>query len=253
MVLHFRNLLLAISVGKDSEALDYSKEYIERLYEQGQRVSYDYILELISSFSELCNRMKYSNSARILLEVACIKACTPVTEAGNGALEKRLENLERLMANGVPTVAVAPNPAIAAAPSAAVEKPKSAVSIEKAVPEDVKNVAKHWKDFVKTIKSPLLRATLSESVEAAYLGNDIPVLVCDKPLPLAKCNNELDTIKKELTGYFGKEFELKVMLKDDYQKAHQETYGAEDTTLKFKSAEDEFANKLQGAMVDIIE
>jgi DNA polymerase III gamma/tau subunit len=253
MVLHFRNLLLAISVGKDSEALDYSKEYIERLYEQGQKVSYDYILELISSFSELCNRMKYSNSARILLEVACIKACTPVTEASNGALEKRLENLERLMANGVPTVAVAPTTVASPKPNTAVTQPKSAPVIEKAVPEDVQNVAKHWTDFVKTIQSPLLRATLSESVEAAYLGNDIPVLVCDKPLPLAKCNNELDTIKKELTKYFGKEFELKVMLKGDYQKAHQETYGAEDTTLKFKSAEDEFANKLQGAVVDIIE
>jgi DNA polymerase-3 subunit gamma/tau len=249
MVLHFRNLLLAISVGKDSEALDYSKEYIERLYEQGQRVSYNYILELISGFSELCNRMKYSSGARILLEVACIKACTPVTQNGDGALEKRLANLEKLLENGVPTAAVQPptTPPPAEAPK------KVERVVEKAVPEDVQNVVKHWKDFVKTIDSSLLRGLIMDSVEVAYLGNDIPVLVCNNSLALARCNNELNNIKKSLTDYFGKEFELKLMVKSDYQKAHKETYGAEDNELKFKSAEEEFKNKLNGVEIDIIE
>ena len=246
LVLHFRNLLLAVSVGKESDALDYSMDYTERLYNQGQRVSYDYILELISEFSELCGRMKYSSNPRVLLEVACIKACTPVTEEGNGAIAKRLANLEKIFADGCFTAA--PTPQIQQ--STPKEEQKSRSVIEKAVPEDIKKVIKSWHDFVKSVKAPLLKATLLESVEAAYLSDDMPALVCDNRLAMAKCESMRDNIKNEFTDFFGKEFEFKVMLKGDYQKVHVETYGGEDKELKFKSAEEEFESKMGGVPID---
>lgn len=245
MVLHFRNLLLAVSVGDNSEALDYSRDYVEKLREQGGKVSYEYILQLISDFSELLNLMRYAANPRVLFEVACIKACRPVTENSDGAIQKRLENLEKAMASG----------ALVAAPVKASPEPvkKTPVIIEKAVPEDVKRVIREWKSFAGSIKSPLLRATLQEGVEAKYLSADIPALVCDKPLHLTKCKMERDNIKKEMSEYFGKEFEFKLMSIEEYQRAHEETYGAQDNSLDFKDPREEFDAKLKGIQVDIIE
>jgi hypothetical protein len=40
------------------------------------------------------------------------------------------------------------------------------------------------------------------------------------------------------------------MLKGDYQKAHEETYGREDKELRFESAEEELGSKLNGMPVD---
>jgi DNA polymerase-3 subunit gamma/tau len=187
LVLHFRNILLAVSVGEDSEALDYSKDYVEKLREQGGRVSYEYILELINDFSELCNRIKYSSNPRVLLEVACIKACTPVTEEGNGALAKRLANLERMLADGSFSVP-ARNTSVQATQPAPAEKPKPV--IEKAVPEDVKNVIAKWHSFVKGYNGLLMKGVLKESVEAAYLSEDMPALVCDNKMAAARCEME---------------------------------------------------------------
>lgn len=246
MVLHFRNLLLAVSVGKDSEALDYSRDYIERLYEQGQRVSYDYILELISAFSELCGRIKYSSSPRVLLEVACIKACTPVTEEGNGAIAKRLSKLESIIESGAALQSVATQ-AVQSTPK---EEKKPQPVIQKAVPEDIKRVIKEWDSFAKTVSNPLMRANFEQAIKAAYLSDDILALVCNNQLAAAKCENERAEIKAELARYFGREFEFKIMLNGDYQKAHEETYGGEDKELTFKSPEEEFENKLGGVEID---
>lgn len=245
LVLHFRNLLLAVSVGKDSEALDYSKDYVEKLYEQGQKVSYDYILQLISDFSELSGRLKYSSSPRVLLEVACIKACTPVTENSSGAIAKRLENVENLIASGnIGTVSRAVN----TQPAQHEEKPK--IVVEKAVPEDVKRVIREWERFAASVDSPLLRTFLKTSVKAAYLTEDMPVLVCNDSAAASKCEKEIKNIKQYLADYFGKEFEIKIMLEGDYQRSHEETYGAEDDDARFKSIEDEFDTKMNGIPID---
>lgn len=246
LVMHFRNLLLAVSTDKNGDVLDYSAEYIDRLYEQGKRVSYDYILELIRDFSELCGRIRYSSSPGVLLEVACIKACTPVTEDGSGAVEKRLSRLEAMLEKGIPA-AVREKPAAARVPESKPEKPV----LQKAVPEDVKKVIKSWKDFVKSIDSPLLRAAMSESVEAAYLNDDMPALVCDNKLSAAKCEAERSSIKNELAKFFGKEFEFKIMLKDEYSKAHEEIYGTDDEELKFKNAREELEDKFGSIPIDI--
>lgn len=56
MILHLRNLLLAVSVNKESKALDYSQDYIEKLREQGNSIGYDYLLILISNFLNLLTK-----------------------------------------------------------------------------------------------------------------------------------------------------------------------------------------------------
>lgn len=249
MVVHFRNLLLAVSVGDKSEALDYSRDYIERLKEQGTRVSYEYILQLISDFSELLNNMRYAANPRVLFEVACIKACTPVTENSSGAIEKRLENLEKAVEKGI-TVA-------ASVPVGKPEEEKAPEEIKKiienAAPDDVKRVMKEWKNFANSIESPFLRATLYDNVEAKFLNDDMLTLVCDKPIHLAKCRAEKNAIKDEMARYFEKVFEFKVMSIDEYQRASKETYGIQDNSLQFKDAREELDAKLKGIQVEYLE
>lgn len=243
LVMHFRNLLLAVSVGVDSEALDCSKEYAQRLYDQGIKVSYDYILELIGNFSELCSNMKYSSNQRVLLEVACIKACTPVTSAENGAVEKRLERLEKLLEGGIPMPAKSvpkreePKPA---------EPPKV---LEQAVPDDINNVIKHWGDFVKSIDSKLLKGLFDQGVKAVYLGGHTLTLVCASKICVAKCEHNRATIEEALAKYFNKKFTFKIMRADEYQTTKAETKPAH----KYSSAEEEISNMLPGYHVEITE
>ena len=40
---------------------------------------------------------------------------------------------------------------------------------------------------------------------------------------------------------------------EEYQRAHEETYGAQDNSLDFKDPREEFDAKLKGIQVDIIE
>ena len=72
IITHFRNILLAVSIDGETKALDYSKDYVSRLRKQGQSVGYEYVLSLITSFSELANQIKFSANPRILLEVCAM-------------------------------------------------------------------------------------------------------------------------------------------------------------------------------------
>lgn len=240
-VQHLRNLLLAVSVGVDSDALDCSRDFAQRLYDQGSRVSYNYILELIGSFSQLCNDMKYASNQRVLLEVACIKACTPVTSSSQGAIEKRLEKLEKLLERGIPAASkpVQKKPA----------PPEPPRVLEKAVPEDIKNVIKNWNGFLKSLESKLLRGLLESEVKVEYLGEHTLTFICNSKISVAKCEANRGIIEKALADYFNKEFTFKIMHADEYRITQQETKPAP----KYASAEEEISNMLPGYPVDITE
>lgn len=232
MILHLRNLLLAVSVNKESKALDYSQDYIEKLREQGNSIGYDYLLILISNFSELANQMKYSPNPRILLEVCCIKGCNPVTGQDYGSVVKRMADIERVIEKGgVPSSTVANVPV-----QAQEEEPEKEVVITKAIPEDIKEVISTWKKFVSSLNTGIVKAMLG-SVIPAFIDGDIMYLVCPTNGHLVVLTKHIDEIVESITKFYSKEFNIKLILEKNYNTMHSEVYGARDNTVKVLTKE----------------
>ncbi len=228
IITHLRNLLLAISIGRESKALDYSKEYIDKLVRQGNALGYDYIISLINSFSGLGNSVKYSFSPRILLEVCIIKACDPVTSCDMGSVDKRLREIENTLEKGIPIVSKSESQP----PLTEKKKEQQPVApVEKAVPEDIKNVINGWKKFVKSLDKGVLRAMLA-NVKPAYIDEDILTIVCVNNGPKMTVDNHIGEISELLKGFYGKEFNIKTMTEEQYTARHIEKYGVGDEEVK---------------------
>lgn len=233
MILHLRNLLLAVSVNKESKALDYSQDYIEKLRQQGNSIGYDYLLILISNFSELANQMKYSPNPRILLEVCCIKGCNPVTGQDYGSVVKRMADIERIIEKGgVPSSGVVNNAPV----QAQEEESEKEVVITKAIPEDIKEVISTWKKFVSSLNTGIVKAMLG-SVIPAFIDGDIMYLVCPTNGHLVVLTKNIDEIVENITKFYSKEFNIKLILEKNYNTMHSEVYGARDNTVKVLTKE----------------
>ena len=72
---YMRNILLVGSTGGE-EIVDVAKESEERLREDARTADKGTLLRLMSSMSELSNRMRFAAQKRILLEVELIRLCT---------------------------------------------------------------------------------------------------------------------------------------------------------------------------------
>ncbi len=253
LITHFRNLLLAVSIEGETRALDYSKTYVDRLREQGKNVGYEYVLSLIASFSELANQIKFSSNPRILLEVCAIKGCNPVVSYDLGSVNKRLKNIENKLEN---STFAADTPAagtlIAGAPAADAnaagtsEMSTSAqsahqneeVKIDKAVPKDIKTVISEWNKFCKSLKTSVLKSMLSTQTRPAFLEDDYLTLVAINNGALLWLEAHFDEVKDCFEKYFNKEFEIRMMTEDKYNKRHTEKYGAKDPELNVLRKED---------------
>lgn len=239
IITHFRNLLLAVSIDGETKALDYSKTYVDRLREQGKNVGYEYVLSLITSFSELANQIKFSSNPRILLEVCAIKGCNPVVSYDLGSVDKRLKNIENKLEKGVIQTEVpvsAKN--ISDAKSDDKKEEVEEIKIDKAVPDDIKIVISEWNKFCKSLKSGMLRSMISTQTRPAFLEDDYLTLVAVNNGSLLWIEAHFDEVKECFEKYFNKEFEIRIMTEDKYNKRHTEKYGAKDPELNVLRKED---------------
>ncbi len=242
MIMHLRNILLAVSTDGDTKALDYSKAYVDKLRLQGKSVGYDYALSLISSFSELANSIKFSANPRILLEVCVLKGCSPTTSYDLGSVDKRLKNIENKIEEGIPvrTEAAIKLPNIEER-AEEVEKPKESekpIVIDKAVPEDIKKVIAGWNKFVKSIDAGVIRSVVAVLTRPAYLEDGFLTLVTVNNGALLVMEKYSDDIKSQLEKYFEKQFDINIMTEERYNKRHAEKYGAKDPEIVSFTKED---------------
>ena len=243
-VYHIRNLLVSRTVAESCAALDYAESYIQKLREQAQKLEYGYLLNLMDIFSQLQNSVKKSLSPRIQLEVACIRACAPLTESDNASLEKRIRTVEEKIEKG-----------IAAAPVVQTQSPvaekKPVPAVKKAVPEDIKNMIGYWRDFVATVDDPALGTLLKNEVQPAYLEENILTIVCDYPAHFDTILNKREILEKALKEFSQIDFDTRPMMRKQYDKRHTELYGGVDEELKV-NAEESLLNRF-GDFINIQE
>ena len=143
---YLRNLLLAKTSDNMEEVLDVSTENLQQLKEEAEMVETGTLLRYIRIFSELSNQMRYAVQKRILLEVALIKLCKPQMETNTDSLLDRIRVLEEKLESGEFTTPSSES--IVYVPEREILKPKEKPKLEKAIPEDIKEVVKNFRSIV---------------------------------------------------------------------------------------------------------
>lgn len=224
---YLRNLLLISASDNPEEAVDVSRENLERMKEEARMADTETLMRYIRIFSQLSNEIRYASQKRVLVEIALIKLCQPVMETNLDSLFDRVRVLEEKLSD----------PAFLARPQAqdrngeadafgGIEgngdpKPLKADSSPtpkpaKAAPEDLQYVKKNWNSIIRETKG-LFQQMLLESTPK-YDGNTgEPVLYVEFRNFLAQTcidnpeNTEL--LKQAIQRKIGKDLEVKLILK----------------------------------------
>ncbi|MDF2611585.1 MAG: polymerase subunit gamma and tau [Lachnospiraceae bacterium] len=168
---YLRNLLLVKTSEDSSEMIDVSTDNLGLVKRQAEQIELETLIRYIRIFSDLSNQIKYASQKRILVEVALIKLCRPQMETDQGSILDRLRLLEGKVENGIVT---APAAATQNAMIPPVQEEKKEVILPKAVPEDLKEVAKNWNNIVAGT-SPLIKAVLAGARPS--IGNNNTLLL----------------------------------------------------------------------------
>ena len=228
---YLRNLLLISTSEHPEEAVDASAENLERMKEESSMVDAETLMRYIRIFSELSNQIKYASQKRVLVEIALIKLCQPVTEMNLDSLYDRVRVLEEKLKNGVMVQSVpAENYGQTRTENVQEQIPEEEiVKPEKAAPEDLQYIKKNWNSIIRDTKG-LLQQMLLDSVPK-YDGNTgEPILYVEFQNFLAQTcidNPEnLEMLKNAVRKKIGKEVEIKMILKNS-ETAHKNSGLAE--------------------------
>ncbi len=104
LTLHFRNLMVAKTVGDCEGLIICSKDELEKLKERAACLKLSKILECIEILEQTAKNIKNAANKKIQLEAAVIKMCSPVSSAAGSPvseeLEERISKIEKMLANG---------------------------------------------------------------------------------------------------------------------------------------------------------
>lgn len=174
LIQYLRKLLMA-KVGVELEQFStMPKDFLQRLKEQSQKLSSQWITENLEGLSELEGKMKWMGQPRILLEVFMVRVCR---EAATGAessyaleeLSNRIQKLESQIKKTPPIRPEGKAPEGKApeskerktakkpqAPEETSEKPKASSEIQPDLQSnktvDPKKIRDHWNDILQTLK-----------------------------------------------------------------------------------------------------
>lgn len=164
---YLRNLLLAKTSDNMEEVLDVSTENLQQLKEEAEMIEVDVLLRYIRIFSDLSNQIKYAVQKRILLEVTLIKLCKPAMETNQDTLLDRIRAVEE-------KVEQAGEIQVVREVVETKREPMVKPVLEKAIPEDVKEVVKNFRSIVNET-SGLLKGYLKNA--RLSLGGEDKLLV----------------------------------------------------------------------------
>lgn len=209
---YLRNLLLMKSSEEMSDALDLSADNMERLREEAGQVEEETLIRYIRIFSELSNQIKYSAQKRVLLEVALIKLCRPQMEQDYGSLLERIGQLEKKIEQGVSIAPGSAEPMTGMAfapPSQPAERP----SLPQAVPEDVEQAVKSWRNILSAMPG-LSRSYLAKARLTLGAGSEL-VLVFEDSMAAGYFAREEEhrQLEDTIAEYIGKQ--VSVIIKEN--------------------------------------
>ena len=224
---YLRNLLLISASENPEEAVDVSRENLERMKEEVSMVDTETLMRYIRVFSQLSNEIRYASQKRVLVEIALIKLCQPVMETNLDSLFDRVRVLEEKLSDpGLFAAVQAPQKAGGGisgsmgggACAAAEEETALQKKPAKAAPEDLQYVKKNWNSIIRETKGLFQQMLLESSPK--YDGNTgEPVLYVEFRNFLAQtCIDDpenLQILKQAIQKKIGKDLEVKMVLKKE--------------------------------------
>ena len=139
LTLHFRNLMVAKTVGDCEGLIVCSKDELDKIKERAAQLKLSKILYCIEVLEQTAKNIKNAANKKIQLEAAVIKMCAPSASSGDGIsadLELRISAIEEKLAS------ISGGNAPAPAQKAPVASPVSAPAPEPAEPEQKKEEEK---------------------------------------------------------------------------------------------------------------
>ncbi len=106
-IYHLRNLMMTKYVKNPEGILNMSMENIERIKAQGDETSIEFINNAIMELSRTAAEAKWSTQPRTLLELAIVRLSSPAMDQSSDAFGARIAALEKAVARGVLSGAVA--------------------------------------------------------------------------------------------------------------------------------------------------
>ena len=140
LTLHFRNLMVAKTVGDCEGLIVCSKDELEKIKERAAQLKLSKILSCIEVLEQTAKNIKNAANKKIQLEAAVIKMCAPSASSGEGIsadLEDRLRAIEEKLALISSGKVQAPSPVQESKPEPRPEaKPEPAPMPKAPVPEE---------------------------------------------------------------------------------------------------------------------
>ncbi len=217
-IVHLRNFLFVYSIEGESSIVDISKEDLESFENLKSVVSMAELLFFIEQFSSLQSEMKYTSNQRILLEVAILRLCSPITKETPQALLARIAQMEKQIAKGITVVAAETAPTSAVP---LVDMPKKKRK-QKALTEDKKRLQECWHILRNDIESGSVKGFLGQTSLSFKEDDESIYLICEYDVHAEALKRSEDVIVACLEKEVKKEVKLEITTKALYQKWHED-------------------------------
>ena len=206
---YLRNLLLVKTSEDTTEVIEVSTDNLAVLKQQAVQIDVETLIRYIRIFSDLSNQIKYASQKRVMVEVALIKLCRPQMETGYEDIVNRLKLIESKLEKGM----LVSSEAILEKPGIQPEKEeKKPVVLPKAVPEDLKEVAKNWHTIIAGT-SYLTKAALMNARPSIGNGGAL-LLVFSESMDkeLISQENHMNELKAAIAKIIQREVEIQTQL-----------------------------------------
>lgn len=197
-----------------------SKDVINMYYAVGKIVDKDRMIYIIERFSELTVDLKVQNNQRTMLEVLCVKLCTPSLNDNLDdlvlrirELEEKIENLENGNIQNIQTYREQ---------NASVEKSidenakKQKKQFEGAIPDDIKNAINSWGAITNEIRETWHSALFKLSYGGFIEGDDALYVVCKDKVSCGCLSKKENQIHAILEFKYNKSFNIRYIIESDF-------------------------------------
>lgn len=94
LVNHFRNIMIAKTTKAPEKFIVCTPDELTRYKENAQNISYGSVLYIMETLCREASQLKYSAHQRAQTETALVRLCSPALSTDNGALVRRIDELE---------------------------------------------------------------------------------------------------------------------------------------------------------------
>ncbi len=216
---YLRNILIIKSTDEIYDIIDLNKETLDLMKEKSLITTKETLIRYIRIFSELANKMKFSNQKRVLLEVAIIKLATPIMEDNVDSLMDRISQIENNIKKGSYIIEKENTKSENTLEVKKEVNTDKVVTLDKMQYDDFMLLRKDWDMILGKLGlsiKPLFSGTYLETNESLEI-----FVVFSNSKNYGYANNEtyIENIKQHIKDEYQKEFDLslKLISNDEYK------------------------------------